>query len=83
MSVRELRKSEVSLVIVFWMAAVSTLMAGLGCVLLPEGLRMPSDRTEWLLLLGTALAGMGNQVCGRAACATQSCSPEPGRRIVA
>lgn len=62
MSVRELRKSEVSLVIVFWMAAVSTLMAGLGCVLLPKGLRLPSDRTEWLLLLGTALAGMGNQV---------------------
>ncbi|MEW5301599.1 MAG: hypothetical protein WDW36_004450 [Sanguina aurantia] len=73
MSVRELRKSEVSLVIVFWMAAVSTLMAGLGCVLLPEGLRMPSDRTEWLLLLGTALAGMGNQ-----ACSSPRSDPGPG-----
>ncbi|MEW5305642.1 MAG: hypothetical protein WDW36_008169 [Sanguina aurantia] len=56
LTVRALRTSNSSLVIVFWMSGLSSILAGLACKLLPNHWILPRDREDWLLLLATGVA---------------------------
>ncbi|MEW5316775.1 MAG: hypothetical protein WDW38_008125 [Sanguina aurantia] len=62
LTVRALRTSNSSLVIVFWMSGLSSVLAGLACKLLPNHFMVPRDREDWLLLLATGVSGLLHQV---------------------
>lgn len=62
LTVRALRTSNPSLVIVFWMSGLSSILAGLACVVLPNHFVLPRDKTDWLLLLATGVSGLLHQV---------------------
>lgn len=65
LTVRALRTSNSSLVIVFWMSGLSSILAGLACKILPNHFIGPRDRMDWLLLLATGVSGLLHQVGAR------------------
>ncbi|GFH22128.1 solute carrier family 35 member G1 [Haematococcus lacustris] len=65
MCVRALRSSEVDTVIIFYMAAISSLCSLFLCLVIPsQHFRAPTSALHWaILVVGVGASGLGNQTC--------------------
>ncbi|KAL6765957.1 hypothetical protein V8C86DRAFT_15272 [Haematococcus lacustris] len=65
MCVRALRSSEVDTVIIFYMAAISSLCSLFLCLVIPsQHFKAPNSALHWaILVVGVGASGLGNQTC--------------------